>query len=23
PMERFAGIFFPVAKEVTQQYILN
>ena len=23
PMEKFAGIFFPVAKEVTQQYILN
>ena len=23
PMERFAGMFFPVAKEVTQQYILK
>lgn len=23
PMGKFAGIFFPVAKEVTQQYILN
>lgn len=23
PMERFAGIFFPAAKEVTQQYILK
>ena len=23
PMEKFAGIFFPVAKEVTQQYIPN
>ena len=23
PMERFAGMFFPAAKEVTQQYILK
>ena len=23
PMAKFAGIFFPAAKEVTQQYILN
>lgn len=23
PMEKFAGIFFPAAKEVTQQYILK
>lgn len=23
PMEKFAGIFFPVAKEVTQQYIYS
>lgn len=23
PMERFAGMFFPAAKEVTQQYILE
>jgi len=23
PIESFAGMFFPAAKEVTEQYILN